>query len=442
MSDIVERAIDRPGERVTIRQVTLTISQAALLAALFFSPWVLEWAVSLPGLHTASALAANAPKLRLSDVAAAISIGTWLLAGAPRARDLFSPRRRVWSLSLIGLMAWAAASTLWANEPSTAIALTLRLILWMCVAWRMACDPLPPAGMARVLLISLGVQSVVGVWQFAIQHYVGLTDLGELPVTLNYPNVSVIVVGAQPIIRAYGLSGHPNVLGGFAVVALTIGTGWLWQAAGRGRQLGVSVWLLGLLVLSLTFSRSAWLGGLIGFGAWARSRPPLMHKPIGRGLIIGVSMAVAWLMVFGPLLLQRLDVIDHPTERVSIDERLRQVTQALTQIRTRPLIGAGEGNFNVIGVDGQPARVHNVPLLIAADLGLPGLGFWLIGVGGVFAAWLDRLRRSPHSIWAAVFGVALSAMLVIAQFDYYWWTSSQGVYVWAVVTGWLMSDAV
>jgi len=79
-----------------------------------------------------------------------------------------------------------------------------------------------------------------------------------------------------------------------------------------------------------------------------------------------------------------------------------------------------------------------VPLLIASELGLPGLLLWLASVAAVIAAGI-RSGRGKTSRWPSLLLSALIAILVISLFDYYWWTSSQGVYVWATVCGALLA---
>ena len=83
--------------------------------------------------------------------------------------------------------------------------------------------------------------------------------------------------------------------------------------------------------------------------------------------------------------------------------------------------------------------MHNVPLLIASELGLFGLIAWLIGIGALIRSGIAR--RSGRDVWRAACGAAIVAMLIVMLFDHYLWTSSQGVYAWAALTGWWMRSS-
>ena len=74
----------------------------------------------------------------------------------------------------------------------------------------------------------------------------------------------------------------------------------------------------------------------------------------------------------------RLFALDTPTEAQSIDERQRDAALAVAIIRDAPLTGVGLGDYLAAAqrLDADAARVHNVPLLVAAELGLPGLVIW------------------------------------------------------------------
>ncbi|MBI5563942.1 MAG: O-antigen ligase family protein, partial [Chloroflexi bacterium] len=320
----------------------------------------------------------------------------------------------------------------------TALAFTIRLAWWSTVAMRVACDDVPPRQIVMALLSSLVLQAAIGIVQFAVQHHLGLSVLGELPVDLAYPGVSVISTGGPPLIRLYGLSGHPNVIGGFAAVALLLGVGLLRERRGPWW----AMWLIGLTALLLTFSRSAALGLLSGAIVIALLRRPNRRRALmlitSGGSVIGI-----FVLLFAPFLIARVSG-EVATEQVSIDERIEQTALAWQLISDRPLTGVGVGNFtqyNAPNATTRVMRVHNVPLLIASELGWPGLWLWLISVGAVIVAGV-RSARATTAIWPALLTSAVIAILVISLFDYYWWTSSQGVYVWATMCGALLAQAV
>ena len=192
----------------------------------------------------------------------------------------------------------------------------------------------------------------------------------------------------------------------------------------------------------LTFSRSAALGLLIGLAVVSLLRRPNRRRAaqlfIGSGVVIGI-----FTLLFAPFLIARLST-DVATEQVSIDERMDQTTLAWQLLRERPLTGVGAGNFteyNPPNALTQVMRVHNVPLLIASELGLPGLALWLTSVVTVIVAGV-RSGRATTAIWPVLMTSALIAIVVISLFDYYWWTSSQGVYVWATICGALLAQTV
>ncbi len=410
----------------------LRLSRMALLAMLFFSPWILAWPLRVPGLEGSEA------KLRLADGLALISVVAYALAGWPGRERLRHSPLNVYALALLALVIFVAASTVWAANRGAAVASTIRLLWWIAVALRVACDDVPPRAIALALLSGLLLQAAIGVAQFAVQHHLGLSVLGELPIDLAYPGVSVISAGGPPLIRLYGLSGHPNVIGGYAAIALLMGVGVLRER----RKLWWGVWLIGLMVVLLTFSRSAVLGLLIGLIVIALAR-----RPNRRGALLlfasGGLVVAIFAVLFAPLILSRLSG-GVATEQVSIDERVGQTALAWQLFSEWPLTGVGAGNFteyNAPNAVTQVMRVHNVPLLIASELGLPGLALWLLSVAAVIVAAV-RSGRETTAVWSSLMTSALITMLVISLFDYYWWTSSQGVYVWATICGALFAQTV
>lgn len=397
---------------------------------LFFSPWILDWPISVPGLE-------GIVNLRLADGLALISVAAYALAGWPGRERLRHSPLNVYALLLLALLAVAAASVLWAASRGTALAFVIRLAWWAAVAVHVACDDVPPRSLVVALLSGLLLQAAIGIVQFGVQHNLGLSALGELPIDLAYPGVSVISAGGPPLIRLYGLSGHPNVIGGFAAVALLLGVGVLHER----RPLWWALWLIGLIGLLLTFSRSAALGLLSGAITIVLLRRPDRRR--ARLLLATAGGVIAlFALLFAPLIVARLSG-QGATEQVSIGERVEQTALALELFWARPLTGVGAGNFTLYNSPDTPLvppqRAHNVPLLIASELGLPGVLVWLAGLATVIVAGI-RSSRATTALWPALLTSALIAMLVISLFDYYWWTSSQGVYVWATICGVLLAE--
>jgi|GEM_PF-2623242 len=79
------------------------------------------------------------------------------------------------------------------------------------------------AGMFFWVIIFVGVaQSLIGITQFILQHSIGLFWLKESIIGQNIAGVAKIIVNSEPLIRAYGLFPHPNILGGFLFFSIVI----------------------------------------------------------------------------------------------------------------------------------------------------------------------------------------------------------------------------
>tara|TARA_B100001964_G_C14011595_1_gene499601 strand:- start:336 stop:767 length:432 start_codon:yes stop_codon:yes gene_type:complete len=125
-------------------------------------------------------------------------------------------------------------------------------------------------------------------------------------------------------------------------------------------------------------------------------------------------------------------------ETISIEERVGQYETWDDVFLSAPLIGVGPAayTFTLLGQDpGQPVwayqPIHNVPLLILAELGV--IGFLLL------VAWIYRIDAIAHKAWRTPGGMlALSlgtALLIIALFDHYLWTLWPGLALGALSFG-------
>jgi O-antigen ligase len=235
----------------------------------------------------------------------------------------------------------------------------------------------------------IGMQGLVAIGQFCRQSSLGLTFLGEPALSLQGSGISVIMAGEQPWLRAYGITGHPNALGAMLAVLLLIllpaqgyATGW--------RRAGLSVvTLVGVLGLLVTFSRSAWVAFGTGIALLlvgrARKRAPMpgiTHPAFSSALYsIIVTVVVLFLWSNFDLVSGRFFNLASALEARSIHERERDAALAVSLIKEHPWTGVGTGNYLVAArrLDPHADVTHNVPLLAAAELGLPG-GFLLLWV--------------------------------------------------------------
>jgi O-antigen ligase len=349
--------------------------------------------------------------------------------------------RRVWAAALLALLAWSALSFTWAylrdDYPGLAINTTLQYALVALFALALASARPPLRAIALTLVTAALVYGAIGVLQVARQGPVGLDLLGEFPLNPARSGVSVIQSGDLRWLRPYGLSSHPNVLGGFLAIATLAAGGLSFAERGRLRWFGTAAALFCLWCLLLTFSRGAWLG----FAAGAVAVLPLVWRGIWteraarRHLLVLAALALIVGAVFvgryHPLLLTRAGVGSERLEQQSIAERVIFNNVAFVAIERYPLQGVGAGNFPWFSsyylfyetdIDHRGENVHNVFLLVTAELGVIGL---LLMVAVVLSAIGRALPRSGDALadwYRAVFLGGAVALIVIGLFDHYPWS--------------------
>ncbi|HJW84137.1 MAG TPA: O-antigen ligase family protein [Anaerolineae bacterium] len=436
-----------------MQALLLALSQAATLATVVVMAWQRNWPLDLPGFDPNGVpFAHNLPTLRLDELFAAGAIAAYALAGWPGRDRLARGARRWFALALATLWLLAALSSLWAAHRGLAEVQAGHMLVWALFALMLACADWPDARLAAFFLAGLLIHSAVGLLQVALQHFVGLGPrFGEVPVRPEDTWASVVFAGQVRLLRAYGLSGHPNVLGGHAAVGLIAAYGLTRVWPRVWRALIFLAWAAVWALLLLTFSRSAWLsilaGGLAAAlllrrGRHLDRRAAVAALPL---VVLGTLLAIGFVSVFGPFLVGRVQTATQPLETFSIEQREEMIRVALQLISAHPLTGVGAANF---GVASQSVTwthyaldwIHNVPLLVAAELGLPGLAAYGVMIGSMLIVGWRRWRVSSITLWQALVGGGVTSLMVITLFDHYLWTAPQGTMLWALLTGWWMGE--
>lgn len=435
------------------KRAMLAIHQAAVLATLVVLAWYRFWPINLPGFDSASVpFPYMQPATHLSEIVALAAVAAFALAGWPGLDRLWRGPQLAFTASLLGLLGLAALSPLWAIHRGLAALGAAHMAIWVLFALVMASSDLPGPRLATFILAGVLVQSAYGIAQVALQHFVGWpgSALGELPVRPQDTWVSVVFAGPQRLLRAYGLSGHPNALGGYVAIGLLLAYGLLLTWPRVWRALIVPAWAIAWALLLITFSRSAWIvmpaGGLASLVLLARGQQldPHARKAAATLAVIALALSIVLGIVFRPFVAGRVENVDQPIQSRSFDERAEMLNVALQMVAAHPILGVGAANFSTASRAWTAGYaldwVHNVPLLVAGELGLPGLALFLVMLGALVVTGVRRWRSRSISIWQALTGAGLVALIEIMFLDHYLWTAPHGALLWALLSGWWMQD--
>lgn len=372
------------------------------------------------------------------------AIGGWLLS---RLLHPAAPRLRLgpWFLTgpLAGLLALSLISIPFAVDPLYAGYQSGRLLLLVGLYLMLINASLTPGAIAWPLAAGMALQAAVALPQFLLGRTLGLKRLGEVTMQAAWPGASVVMVGDERWLRAYGLAQHPNLLAGCLMVMLLVVAGYYLARPGWQRAVLLAALGLGLATLLLTFSRAAWLGTMLGgvvmlgLLLWARRQRRWSPAWSWVAALAALALAISALFVAAnwPLLRPRLGLAYQGTEVRSVEARTLEIDAAGALIQMRPGLGVGLGNYplalyrlarDLVAAYPDYQPVHNVALLSTAELGFPGGALWLgLIVAPWLALWLKRRQVQMAPWWAGLSG-ALVALTVVSFFDAYPWSSHQG----------------
>jgi O-antigen ligase len=283
------------------------------------------------------------------------------------------------------------------------------------------------------------LQAMTAIAQSVVQRSVGLQFLGEHALDPLQAGISVVSDGSTRFLRAYGLTDHPNILGGclaFGLIVLLMV--FLHNETKHGWIFAIPFALMSLALL-LTFSRAAWLAFLAGAGLVA-----VMEARARRGRNVGkvVWLALETALVLLPFIFVNMKYLgvrlnfgnsfeNIPFENQSINER-PILNESANQIFVKHLLtGVGLGASPIAMREEFPdfptyyQPPHFTLLVAALETGIfGGLFYFLL----MTLPWVVLLRRRNSWTDPGVIGAAglLLSVTVVGFFDYYTWLSTAG----------------
>lgn len=281
----------------------------------------------------------------------------------------------------------------------------------------------------RLLLLTATYESLIAIWQFITQSSIGgaFWLLGERSFNASTPFIAQAIIDGQIYLRAYGTFSHPNVLGAYLVIVLSLATVF-YQSADKPKLFYLS-FVLGMMAIFFTFSRNSWVVfGLFVLFFFARK-----HQSYKFVACLLVVLTVLYALV-GSQVVSRFRSLED-VDKKSLVQRQELNTAGLNLIRNRPLLGVGLNNFLLeaikIRVQNEIVRsyqpVHNIYLLIASESGIPGLMIF-----GLFVFFTARHLYLKHDY---LYLLPVGEILFLGLFDHYFYTLQQGQLLFSLVFG-------
>jgi O-antigen ligase len=321
----------------------------------------------------------------------AITLACWATVMAVHHERVQAPTM-FWLLAAYG--AATLVSALGSANPATSLVDCKQLVLFLIVpvVYRFARGSV--AISFATLIISVGaVIALIGIAQYGVFHY---DNLGKRP---------------------QGPLGHYMTYSGvLMLVACAAAARLLFR---NGDRMWTALVMPALLVaLALTLTRSAWVGACVGIGVLflLKDRRLLALLPVGVVLIVVAAPAGVS---------KRMYSIFDPADESNRD-RVAMLRYGAEMVRDHPLTGVGPDMVKTVYADYRDEmavhpinfHLHNVPMQIAAERGLPALVVWLGFILFVTRDLWQRFKESRHPSLAAGGLAAIAAMLVAGLFEY------------------------
>lgn len=357
------------------------------------------------------------PTVYLTDILIWGLLGFWVFRTFQKPPSIFGNRNgnqkgteslavRTAKLCFLSFVLVSGLSVFHALNQPTAVYRLLKLVEYVLFSFYVSKNvDLKKDWPTIVKLLSIGVifESTLAIAQWLNQgSLLGFWFFGENSYTVSTPGIATLDFGGVKKVRPYGTFPHPNVLGGYLAIILP----WVFYEGIKGVK-GV----IGIIALYLSFSRSAWIVGALG-----------LLPVVGLGLRKGFTSFL--LAPFSSLL-----------NTFSVIRRAELNWIALEVIKNHPLFGVGLNNFTVRmdeygRVSGwsrflQP--VHNIYLLVAAEIGLLGL---LVLLGLLFSAFYLLFKSRNYLLL-----MSLTQIVLLGLTDHYLWTIQQGSLLFWLILG-------
>ena len=341
---------------------------------------------SLVGIVAAMQLSIAAAQILLT-----IAVAAWLLSHIARSERLSAPP---FFWPLVAYAALTLVSAGFSIDPQESFTDSKQLVLFMLVP--LTYD-LARGGRAHTVLsiiLTIGAASAfVGILQYAVMNFdsLGRRPSGTLSHWMTYSGTLMLVICAAVARLLYSTSGR--LWAAFVMPAL-------------------------LVALSLTLTRGAWVGVAVGVAVLFLSKD-------FRLLALLPIVVVAGIVLAPQTLTDRVYSIFDRNDLTSRD-RVAMLQAGVSMVKDYPLTGVGPEqieraypNYRVAeAVKPTNPHLHNVPMQIAAERGLPALAAWLWFVISLVIGLFTLLKKSRHKSLAAAALGGVAAMLAAGLTEY------------------------
>lgn len=340
------------------------------------------------------ALAAAVASVQISIAAAQIGVTIAALAWMARACLTGAPEmpRFAWPLAVYAALTLLSAAL--SRDPAVSVPDTKQLVLFLLVPVVYEFGRGARARTLATIALSVGAASaLVGIVQYGVLNYdnLGRRPQGTLSHWMTYSGTLMLVICAT--VARLLFDARDRVWAFLVMPALVAGLG-------------------------LTFTRSAWVGVSAGVGTafLLKDRRLVGVLPIVVAVLVAVAPGAVTNRVYS--MFDRND----PTNR----DRMAMLEAGKAIVRDHPLTGVGPDMIARVypgyrvpwAVQPNNPHLHNVPVQIAAERGLPALAAWFWFLASATRGSWRRLRRTRHPSLAAGALAAIVAMFTAGLFEY------------------------
>lgn len=320
-----------------------------------------------------------------------IAVAAWLTSHVTRSERLDAPP---FFWPLVGYAALTLASAGFSLDPEVSFTDCKQLVLLLLVPLTYDLARGARAHSVLSVVLTIGAASAfVGIVQYGVLNFDGLgrRPQGTLSHWMTYSGTLMLVICGATARLLYGTSGR--LWAAFVMPAL-------------------------LVSLSLTLTRGAWVGVAVGVAVLLLSKDFRLLAVLPIVVAIGVVLAPQ-------ILMERVYSIFDRNDLTSRD-RVAMLQAGVAIVKDYPLMGVGPDQIERVypnyrvpdAVKPTNPHLHNVPLQIAAERGLPALGVWIWFVVSASAGLWRLLRTSRHKSLAAAGIGAMAAMLAAGLTEY------------------------